>query len=1205
MKNIPENRLTFNHSLTILSAKNNGLAAKTLTLNPDGGFETDGYDVGSRFGWRTVVTNSIYDIADAVRGLGPNEFPVPGRVQRPTGRKGKPRDSIARTGDELFPHVDGVKQSRGATLRRWGMVDFDGVFLPDHFDLRTEGADAIEWAIHEYLPECFHDVTCFWQLSSSAGIKPGLNAHIWFYFDREVMGGWLADYFVAEGSPVDPVVFRNDVQPHYSVPPIFTNCPDPIQNREGILEREADAVALPHIEQRQLVVTAKSLGRGDALLDDAHGFTAKVALIGDGPGLAGFHRPITSAIFSALLSAASNGQSQDAVAIKEYLKEVIHNAPKALGRDARRYLSDEYLDASIRDAIPKVDRIIAERHQDRPAYYPAPKGSVGAAQHQIAATMENFRRDVRVRWELEAARDALEDDETPVDDLAARALFDSLTCKHDIEAIIEGYKAFADSGTPMERNGFPRINPWWKPFPEQLASAIFDKLLDDKLLDAQRDRLLITPTGSGKSTQARDSVEGILDDNPGKTVVIATPRHALNEEQAVPLRAALAGKYTVGVYRGRGADDPEAPGEKMCRVHETAAQIQSAGGDVEKMLCGSGKRLKNSCPHFNTCGYRRQQASKADVIFCAQNLMTSRTPDCFGVPAAVFVDENPIDCFLAGVDYQNPIVMSFGVLHDIIDELTIVEECQIEKGNWSNANEQNPDQVALTELLDALKAHPDGPLKTNELPKPGEITSSIWGTKRKLKLKPNMSPRDRDAEIAMKGPHNKNVRLVVLLIKKIREYYDDGDTIPGISKGNGGLYLSWRRERGDGWDAPTMFMDATGNPTLYKTMFPTISDDNITTVTCAAPHMSVRQVVDWNGSRNKLVPNSKDGKPEQIRTAENNIQRLARYVECRADEFKGQGALINFKHVDVLVVTYKATAEILETEGLPDGVEVAYFGNLTGIDRWKGVRCIIVAGGAQVGVDAVEAMAEVIKGAELDPLDHSFGEWYAKETVGGRRRGKDEGPGLVRYYHNDPIAEAVRQTKVEGELIQVIGRGREIRRGDENPLQVDILCNTPLPVEVDDFVKWTDIQPTTQEVIAARGVKLNVVPSQRQKGYWECVSHLAPDLHSTPEAARGVYRRLGGQSLIDNSIYANDRLRAEATPGSVGDFRGWGLAKVRIGKRGWIEIRFEADCDLMSAFPPGSEIEVVDPPARRVRREGLPRIIPMARMGFYTVSDDV
>ena len=261
----------------------------------------------------------------------------------------------------LFPHVDVIKQSRGSTVRQWGMIDLDGLETPDHFDLSTEGADAIEWAIYEYLPACFHDVTCFWQLSSSAGIKPGLRAHIWFHFDHPVKGGWIADYFSAEGVPADPIVFLNDAQPHYAVDPIFSKCADPIRNRSGILEREHDAVPLPQIEQHELRVTAKSLGRGDALLDDAFGFEAKLALIGDGPGLAGFHRPITSAIMAAVGATARNGQSVDDDALKAKLREAILAAPRGPGRtdsDIERYCSDETLDNSIRGAVDRAEEQI-------------------------------------------------------------------------------------------------------------------------------------------------------------------------------------------------------------------------------------------------------------------------------------------------------------------------------------------------------------------------------------------------------------------------------------------------------------------------------------------------------------------------------------------------------------------------------------------------------------------------------------------------------------------------------------------------------------------------------------------------------------------------------------------------------------------------------------------------------------------------------
>jgi hypothetical protein len=175
------------------------------------------------------------------------------------------------------------------------------------------------------------------------------------------------------------------------------------------------------------------------------------------------------------------------------------------------------------------------------------------------------------------------------------------------------------------------------------------------------------------------------------------------------------------------------------------------------------------------------------------------------------------------------------------------------------------------------------------------------------------------------------------------------------------------------------------------------------------PHIDVRQMVNWNASRNKLVPGD-HRTDKQNKTARNNIRKVARMIEVRAAQFRGQGAFVGGLGVDVLVITYKPTRLVLEEmqhEGLvPGNIEFAHYGNPTGLDRWKGVRCVVLVGGATKGVPAIERIAELLKSDKLDPLHSAYGNWYAQEKVGGRRKGEDTGPELVRDYHNDPVAEA-------------------------------------------------------------------------------------------------------------------------------------------------------------------------------------------------------
>jgi len=1134
--------------ITILGAVNGGNAAKTFTRAEDGTFSSKDYAVGSTFAWHTADITSVADVAEVVRNLAHNEFIVAGHVQEPLGPHGLPRKLISRNGDTLFPRVNGVKQSVGATVRQWGMIDLDGLELPDHFDLTTEGADAIEWAIYEYLPPCFHDVTCFWQLSSSAGIKPDLRAHLWFWWNRPVKGGWIAKWFVADDVPADPVVFRSDVQPHYAVDPLFTNCPDPIRNRSGMLEREHDAVALPERKEQELVATAKSLGRGNALLDDAHGFEAKLELIGDGSGLSGFHQPIRDAIMAAVGDAIRNGQSVDAEALKARVREATLAAQRSPGRpnsDIERYCSDETLDASIKGAVEKAEAQIAEEWADRTAYYPVPKGTTAEAEIKIRAAMTRFRYDAQT-----FAQDTLADQERQTVELAELA---------ELAA------------------GFPPQAP----------------LIHVTPIDS----LLITPTGSGKSTLARQIIVPMLDDHPGKCVGIGSPRHALNDEHAADLRRRLDGGRTVEVYRGMNAEDPTAPFEnedpgakrlRMCRISETVGAVVGAGGAADA-LCKKGDAKNPGCPHFSTCGHLKQKKKRADVWLFAHNVLAKTKPSCIGELAAVFVDENPRDVFMGGVGGA-PVVLTFGEMRDIADGLKKLENRFTLDGYYNSAADAHAERLRLEALRTSLENMDDGKVETADLPAV-ESARMIWKLALELDVGPATPRRELEAEIALKGPFNSAIRRVFQLLEIVKAA--EGETTVGLKKTEQGLIMSWLIGVGSGFDVPTMYMDATGRPEIYKAMFPTIADDRITIVDVAAPYMHVRQVTDWNASRNKLLPGYKEAK--QTKTAFNNIEKLRAVIEVEAARLRGQGGKINGKRIDVLVATYKATRELLEAGALPNNVEVAHFGNITGIDRWKGVRGLIVAGSAMVGVDDVECLAELIKGVPLEALDHAYGNWFAVEKVGGRRRGEAGGPGLTRTFHNDPIAEAVRWTMVEGVLIQVYGRGREIRRTAANPLAVTILCDTPLPLEVDEFVTWAEVQASPYDIMKARGVIMDAPTTAR--GFWGVVGAV---LGEDPGRLKERFKKEQLRSLTGDiaykytSISVVPRERSEPLPGPE-----YGKAKVKLGRYA-VPLRYSARADLSALFGPEAVITLLAEPQITpvVVPETFPRTATDIRLGY-------
>ena len=96
------------------------------------------------------------------------------------------------------------KETFTATLRQWCMIDIDSLAWGG--DLSDQQA-MLSYAIQQ-LPVEFQSADCWYQFSSSMGIKSGINVHLWFWLDRPCSDNelkvWLSGY------PVDMRMFNTD-----------------------------------------------------------------------------------------------------------------------------------------------------------------------------------------------------------------------------------------------------------------------------------------------------------------------------------------------------------------------------------------------------------------------------------------------------------------------------------------------------------------------------------------------------------------------------------------------------------------------------------------------------------------------------------------------------------------------------------------------------------------------------------------------------------------------------------------------------------------------------------------------------------------------------------------------------------------------------------------------------------------------------------
>jgi putative DNA primase/helicase len=358
------------------------------------------------------------------------------------------------------------------------------------------------------------------------------------------------------------------------------------------------------------------------------------------------------------------------------------------------------------------------------------------------------------------------------------------------------------------------------------------------------------------------------------------------------------------------------------------------------------------------------------------------------------------------------------------------------------------------------------------------------------------------------------------LLGMIADAYNAGlDIVPGLTietartpDGDGYKVarMKWRKHLHGGWNVPTMVMSATLQPQLLRHVWPQLA--TVRTAEAAMPHVRIRQITDSANAKSSLL--DREG------GARGRIKRLAYYVEARAFELGGRS----------LVVAQQAVIKAL-TPHLPKhikAIETAHFNALSGLDGWGDVRGIIIIGRTQPAPSAIEAMTEVLTGRPPEIIEG--GGWYEKSTAALNMHGTGEGPAIFSQKgdggeiiegtdrHPDPIAEALRWSICEAELIQSIGRGRGVNRTASTPLQVDLLTNVPLPFAIDEAGLFQHFEPALFDLMAARGL---VVPDMGKHGAWPMVAAALPDIFKTDQAARDAGKTRSQGETRSRYIYGS------------------------------------------------------------------------------------
>ena len=503
-------------TVTVLTVGKGNSATKTFRWNGTEYIKIHAYGAGMWFSHEAHAVSNIHDLSELLTAVEASQdsFIIRGEL----GKDTPSRDRVRRM---KRPDDNGVTWFTEQP-RHWLCIDIDDVGLPAWADPVTDPVRIAKYLI-DLLPECFHGVTCHWQMSSSAGVKPATEAkaHLWFWLDRPVgeaeLKRWKDDFDVK----IDSMVFGT-VQPLFVARPIFVDGPDPLPRRSGLLVADHDAVAVPEIDM-SIVATPRTDSAGYQL-EAAAGYENKLALLGDDDGLEGFHAPITSAVAAYVVE---HGARFDAEELKGDLRRRIDAAPRNRGRDAdvKRYKSDAYLDPSIQGAVERfgAPKIV-------PATYQIPDGGLDDARDQQRQTMK--------AWS----------DRT-----------------HTYTGDRRRHEA--------RRRGANLTNRW-----QRMNFALVNQLPTIPVYGIE------ASTGIGKSHEMRLTVRDLLPSvEPGHCAFVAVPNHRLAEETVAAFQAL---GVEAAVYRGLSALDPKIPGAKMCQIAPDAEVLRRGGSTLSKLCDG-------------------------------------------------------------------------------------------------------------------------------------------------------------------------------------------------------------------------------------------------------------------------------------------------------------------------------------------------------------------------------------------------------------------------------------------------------------------------------------------------------------------------------------------------------------------------------------------------------------------------------------------
>jgi hypothetical protein len=604
-------------------------------------------------------------------------------------------------------------------------------------------------------------------------------------------------------------------------------------------------------------------------------------------------------------------------------------------------------------------------------------------------------------------------------------------------------------------------------------------------------------TGIGKTLIAIEELSTWLKKGPREPVIYATPRHNLNK----PIEQKFFEHgINARIYRGRGADDPQRPGQSMCVNLAAVRLAERCHAEVASSCC---KHKKQRCPYFDQCGYQRQLRHRDDVqvwvlavdsIFHEQRALGEKPP-------CVIIDESAWQQGLRGVDASEEFDWSVAI--DSISNkppppTTLLNDLSRFRHRLATALRNHPNNGGVNrKYLDA--EHLDGSACKFALGLEWKLYNAEVA---KLGLYPGMP--DSRLQAAMNNhaliSDIQFARRVIRIWEATRELLNDANiTVSGrltLKRDNGQRVISWRgiSPIKTQFTRPTLLLAATLPDVSVLRVYHERADV-VADIKVALPKsVYVRQLLGTPTSARKMG----DAK---------HLAAIRRYIFARYFELG---------RPKTLVISQMKVQDWLETTTLPSNIILAHYNDITGLDHYKDVGLLLLLGRTQPGPQAVEALASALFGRCVTPANtRGNGFRWFDDARGGISLRAGGGVATWGDRHPDHAVEALRWQICEGELVQAFGRARAVNRTASMPLATDFLFDTCIPVEVDEVERW-QVPSLLIETAASDGVMLT-----SECDLMKCWPHLWPNRQVATRTLKPGVPNLPGFEKVEYQLVGN------------------------------------------------------------------------------------